>query len=76
MTGRPLYEDGILDAVDAAMDVSMSLTRSSVYADVPNEQLLNDVDFQEYKVGFEGGGMRGGDGREKVGCRGGEGRHG
>lgn len=52
VTGRPLYEEGIMDAtMEATLDVmSSSLTRSSVYADISSEQLLNDVDFQEYKV--------------------------
>lgn len=54
ITGRPLYEEALTDPnLEVPPDViSSSLTRSSVYTqqDIPNEQLLNDVDFQEYKV--------------------------
>lgn len=59
VTGRPLYEDSILEAsvatgVEMGHEViSSSLTRSSICTqEVSNEQLLNDVDFQEYKVGM------------------------
>ncbi len=53
VTGRPLYDEGLADvAMETPGDVlSTSLTRSSVYADTPNNQLLDDLDFQEYKVG-------------------------
>lgn len=53
VTGRPLYEEtGLENSMDTAYTaLSSSLTRSSIYGDTSNEQLLNEMDFQEYKVG-------------------------
>lgn len=58
ISGRPLYDSSIMDLAwgDQAgmgMDLnSSSITRSSLNTqhERSNDQLLNDVDFQEYKV--------------------------
>lgn len=59
VNGRPLTEDQVIDPLvdpDPLMESTdrSSFTRSSMYTqqDISNDQLLNDVDFQEYKVGL------------------------
>ena len=57
ISGRPLYDTSVMDLAvgetGMGMDLnSSSITRSSVNTqhERSNDQLLNDVDFLEYKV--------------------------
>ena len=49
ITGRPLYGDGSTGPVDAlSSTITGSSDESRIYS--TNDQLLNDIDFQQYKV--------------------------
>lgn len=52
MAGRPLYEENLeASRRSAELDImSSSLTRSTQLDTTTDDQLLNDIDFQEYKV--------------------------